>query len=132
MDDRNGYGGQVCNFGLQHFLLNNAFKNMEIEAGTLAGDIYNALSERGIKANKVVYKTNGDWKITVVKKGGFFKGILNISYFIECNKIELIVKITEQISLYCINAVQTCVHDSMRVYVSCDHTPCTFREDLCY
>lgn len=65
---------------------------MEIDAGILAGDLYNALAERGITVRKVIYDIGGGWHLQVDRKGGLLKGLPIIAYIVDHHEIDLRLK----------------------------------------
>ena len=44
------------------------------DPGYLAGDLYNALSARGISASRVNYLIGGGWRMRLVRRGGLIRG----------------------------------------------------------
>jgi hypothetical protein len=65
---------------------------MGIDAGILAGDIYNALAERGVTVRQVLYYAGGGWYLKIANRGGLLLGVPIVTYSTDNDRIEIRVK----------------------------------------
>jgi hypothetical protein len=65
---------------------------MVIDTGILAGDIYNALVDRGIPVKQVFYYAGGGWHLKIASRGGLLIGVPIITYLVNSNEIEIRIK----------------------------------------
>ncbi len=59
------------------------------DSGTIAGELYNALSAKGIAVRQTNYYPDGGWRLQVASRGGLIRGVPVIQFNPATHTIQL-------------------------------------------